>query len=63
MEELEKAFETVRAIRDCPAVRRLLFDVWIYARDRGESEGMRLLAVIRESVRDYQQHETAMLKR
>lgn len=59
MEDLERAFEAIRAVRDCPSVARLILDVWVYAQANGESNGLRLAAVLLVGAREYQRHENA----
>ena len=58
--ELEKMFESIRAVRDCPAVRRLLFDCWTEAQANGEAAGLSMAAVVLEGAKRYQAHEDSI---
>lgn len=51
------------ALRDCPAVRRLVHDLFEYARENGEAAGLELAAVLRDGIRRYDEHEKRILGR
>ncbi len=54
VDELSRALEEIRAIRDCESVRRLCLDCWAYAQQHGEPAGLCLAGSLKSGVIEYQ---------
>lgn len=65
MDDLAKAFDVIRGVRDCPVVHRLILDCYALALKYGESEGLRYAQMYLNAIKEYgqRQREIAALGR
>lgn len=54
---LEEALAAITQVRDCPAVRRLCLDCWVWSQGRSEEEGLSYARMLLDGVRAYVRHE------